>query len=319
MKVQSFPFPIGVQLFNRPEYAEKVLTSLRDQNFSVDQSKVFVYIDGFKGSIHDAEGRVDNTREVEDLARSIFPRAIVARFDHNLGIADLHNHLQEKAYSNGQEWAVFIEEDLILEKGLLRELSDLIGIVDGSEEVVRVACSQILPSLSHLPRGHDGFYPGRGTQAFAERRSFFTSKQKMVCNFIDLIKPKLGSRDQFKDNQAAAVMATYGHVLPYLQHDSLIESIVFQQKKLHVVTRPTLVTDIGVNGIHNYTTPLVSNVKPHNMNKPLFESRLRSFHNELPSIRTELNDYMLSILRELFDSYHLTRSRIAMLKRILER
>lgn len=319
MKDQSFPFPIGIQLFNRPEYAEKVLTSLRDQNFSVDQSKVFVYIDGFQGSIYDSEGNVDNTREVEDLARSIFPRAKVVRFDHNLGIADLHNRLQEKAYSNGQEWAVFFEEDLILEKGYLRELSDLIEIVDGSEEVVRVACSQILPNLSHLPRGHDGFYPGRGTQAFAERRIFFTSKQKMMCNFIDLIKPKLGSRDQFKDNQVAAVMATYGHVLPYLQHDSLIESIVFQQKKLHVVTRPTLVTDIGVNGIHNYTTPMVSKENPDDMNKPLFESRLRSFHNEIPAIRRELNDYMLSIFLELFDSYRISKSRIAMLKKILER
>jgi hypothetical protein len=317
--LQAFSFPIGVQLFNRPEYAEKILVSLSNQSVSIDQSRLFIYIDGFRGSIYASEERVDKTAEVEAVAKSIFPNAIIVRFEVNVGIADLHNRLQERAFSNGDEWAAFFEEDLVLDEFYLEALAELMNIVDGSEEVVRVACFQILPSLYHLPRGYDGFYPGRGTQAFAERRSFFIDKQEMVCKFIELIKMNLGSRDQFKDNQAAVMMATHGHFLPYFQHDSLIESLVFQTRKLHVVTRPGLARDIGSNGIHNYITPVLANPDSKIMGSQSIDARMKSFQNDLPAIRVESNEYMQSILRDLFDSFHLSKSRRAMLRRILGR
>ncbi len=317
--LQTFSFPIGIQLFNRPEYAERILISLHNQSISIDQSRLFIYIDGFRGSIYASEGRVDRTREVEALAKSVFPNSVIVRFEVNLGIAELHNRLQERAFSHGDEWAAFFEEDLVLDKFYLKELFDLINVIDGTDEVVRVACFQILPSLYHLPRGYDGFYPGRGTQAFAERRSFFIEKQEIIHLFIELIRKNLGKRAQFKDNHVAAIMAMHGHFLPYLQHDSLIESFIFQKRKLHVVTKPSLVKDIGISGIHNYITPVLSNPEPQRINSESTDARKQSFQNELPAIRAESELHMQSILQELFDSFYLSKSRRAMLKRILGR
>jgi hypothetical protein len=319
MKAQTFSFPIGVQLFNRPEYAEKFLTSLSNQSVSIDQERLHIFIDGFQGSIYASSGLIDKTREVEVLAKSIFPMANIFRFKDNCGIADLHNRLQERTFAQGDQWATFFEEDLILESNYLQELSDLINIVNETEEVVRVACFQILPSLYHLPRGYEGFYPGRGTQAFAERRSFFLDKQNSVRKFIETIKPNLGTRAQFKDIQASAIMATHGYFLPYLQHDSLVESILFNEKKLHVVTRPGLATDIGTAGIHNYTTPLLPDQKADQVHSQVSSMREQNFRHELPEIRAEVNAYMQALFCEVFDSFHLSKSRRAMLNRILGR
>ena len=319
MEDKVFPFPVGVQLFNRPEYAEKVLTSLRWQTLPVDQSRLFIYIDGFKGSIYESRLSVDRTREVEDLATEIFPAATVLRLEENCGIADLHNRLQNRVFAINYPWAAFFEEDLILDKSYLEELSDLIEIVDGSEEVVKVACFQVISRLSHLPRGYDGFYPGYGTQAFAERRSFFVSKQEIVLTFIDLVKNNLGSQGQFKDSYAAANMATHGHILPYFQHDSLIESILLLERKLHVVTKPNLVEDIGGSGIHDYTTTPLSVGRSRLFTSASLSMRKQKFQNELPIIRVDAREYMMSFFMEVFDSFHLSKSRRKMLKEIFRR
>jgi GT2 family glycosyltransferase len=314
-----FSFPVGVQLFNRPEYAEKFLTSLRQQSLPVDQSRLFIFIDGFKGSIYESRGTVDKTWEVEYLAKELFPNATILRLEENCGIADLHNRLQTRVFANNNPWAAFFEEDLILDKRYLEELSDLIEIVDGSEEVVKVACFQIISRFSHLPRGYNGFYPGYGTQAFAERRSFFVSKQEIVLTFIDLVKKNLGSQSQFKDSYAAAIMATHGHILPYFQHDSLIESILLLERKLHVVTKPNLVEDIGGSGIHDYTTIQTSVDRSQLFTSDSLAIRKQRFQNELPIIRVDARGYMTTLFMEVFDSFHLSKSRRAMLKEIFRR
>ena len=105
-----FSFPVGVQLFNRPEYAEKVLISLSEQSLALDPNRLFIFIDGFKGSIYESRGSIDKTQEVEDLAKAIFPSATVLRFEENCGIADLHNRLQERVFASNDPWAAFFEE-----------------------------------------------------------------------------------------------------------------------------------------------------------------------------------------------------------------
>jgi len=312
-----FAYPVGVQLFNRPEYAEMVLRSLKGQSFPIDQARLYIYIDGFKGSIYETKGALDKTKQVEELAREIFPGANVVRFENNCGIADLHNKLQEATFARDDLWAAFFEEDLILDPNYLKELSELIEIVDDSEAVVKVACFQILPELAHLPRGYDGFYPGRGTQAFAERKSFFLSKQDLVKTFIELVSQDLGSFSQFNNSRFGAKLALLGHFLPYLQHDSLIESFLYSQGKIHVVTKPNLVTDIGIAGIHNYITPPVIQEEPNEIGNASFAFRKELFASQITDIFKETTKNRSDFYEELFESFQVTRSRKAMLRRII--
>jgi hypothetical protein len=312
-----FTYPVGVQLFNRPEYAEKVLLSLREQTLPLNQNLLYVYIDGFKGSIYESRGSIDKTQEVEDLARTIFPQSTVRRFQENCGIADLHNKLQEEAFSGDHPWAAFFEEDLILDKSYLQELSDLIEIVDDTEKVAKVACFQILPSMIHLPRGYDGFYPGHGTQAFAERKSFFQIKQPAVKEFIELVAQDLNQENQFVNSHIAAQLAATGHFLTYVQHDSLNEDIMHSQGKVHVVSKPNLCTDIGMKGVHSYVTKLPQiPFNTQNSIKNLSE-RKQLFVNQLNQLSIEAKDYRVSQFKDLFDGFYISRSRKAMLKRVI--
>jgi hypothetical protein len=89
-----FKYPIGVQLFNRPRYARRVLESIRNQSLDFDERSLTIYIDGFEDSIYHRKKAKNFTNEVESIALEIFPDAEIKRFNINCGIADLHNRLQ---------------------------------------------------------------------------------------------------------------------------------------------------------------------------------------------------------------------------------
>jgi hypothetical protein len=317
MSKKVFEYPIGIQLFNRPEYARDMLNSFKAQTCQLDQSRVFIYIDGFQGSIYERNGLEDRTADVELVAREIFPEAKIVTFSQNCGIAELHNKLQSDTFANFTSWAAFFEEDVILKPSHLEELSKLIAIVQDTQYVVKVSCFQILPSLRNLPRGYDGFYPGRGTQAFAERRTFFIDKQKVLRLFLDLIKSRTISF-QFKDPEMSAKLALHGLFLPYLQHDSLVEAILSRDGLLHITSMPDLAKDIGSKGVHSYvTSPLDPDLLSNNIFRT-FEERVVEFHHSLSEIQRESEEFALSRYIAIFEAFHVSLSRKLLLKKFIQ-
>jgi len=312
-----FNFPVGIQLFNRPDYARQMLESMQKQTLPVDTNKLYIFIDGFNGSIYENNGATDLTQQVELISRQIFPNAKVVRQTKNLGIANLRNQLQSAAFSGSDSWAAFFEEDLVLDPTYLQELSDLISIVDPYDEVSKVACFQIIQSLSSLSRGFEGFYPVRGTQAVAERRSFYIFKQPAIKKFIELIEKDLGNYGQFKNSEIASSMASFGYFLTYFQHDSLEEQIIHSEGKLHVVSKPNLAVDIGIEGIHSYiTNPIFVQSQPK---IETLEIRKQNFKNQLPEVLNESLAHNREYFAEILDGYHISKSRKKMLKKIFKR
>jgi hypothetical protein len=175
-----FEHPIGIQLFNRPEYVIELVHSLHHQSVKINQENLFFFIDGFQHSVYESMGQEDKTEEVKRIINEVFPSANVYKQRLNLGIARLHNLMQEKVFLSGSPWGVFFEEDIVLHPDYLKQIALMIEMVDDNHEVAKLSCFQVIPSLLHLPRGLDGYYPGRGTQAFAERRSFFEKKQLRI-------------------------------------------------------------------------------------------------------------------------------------------
>jgi hypothetical protein len=313
-----FPYPVGVQLFNRPDYAKQILSSLSQQTNSIDVNNLYIYIDGFSGSLYQSRGEIDSTNLVEKIAKEYFPNAHILRFHDNLGIAELHHMLQQAVFSGNFSWAAFFEEDIVLEPNYLEEIVQLIDIVNDTESVSKVSCFQILPCVASLPRGYHGFYPGHGTKAFAERKSFFMSKQEIVDTFNSLAKEYVGIRNQFRNSKNSSVIALRGYVLPYFQHDSLIESFLHREGKLHVVTRPNLAFDIGVEGIHGDTVPkLYLNEEPL---KDVRNVQIRKmiFQNEIGFIQIEAEEHLRNKFESLFESFHISKSRKRLMKRIFQ-
>jgi hypothetical protein len=324
-----FTFPVGVQLFNRPEYAQKVLTSLSQQTLPVDPNRLFIYIDGFKGSIYETRGSLDKTREIEELAKAIFPAATVLRFEENCGIADLHNRLQERVFASNDPWAAFFEEDLILDKTYLQELSDLIEIVDETEEVVKVACFQIISSLYRLPRGYDGFYPGCGTKAFAERSSFYLEKAPMLQYFVELQQRKdlpevKASKKVFfsRDSQRLALLANakgVGTLQSFFNKDAAVDVFLQSRGYLHVVTKPAMAKDIGEEGVHHSVHTDLGFSSRENSSPEQLCDRKSKFQLEFKNIKNETNDELISVYKNILDGYFISLSGRAMLKETSKR
>jgi len=312
-----FKFPVGVQLFNRPEYAQRVLNSLSLQTKSVNQEEMYIFIDGFRGSIYESRRQLDCTSLVEEIAKSFFPHATIKKFNENRGIAELHNLLQGEVFSNAGDWAAFFEEDIVLEASYLEELEELINITDSHDRVVKVGCFQILDSLSHLPRGYHGFYPGTGTKAFAERKIFFDEKQPIVSKYIDLVKDQIHSVEVYVNSYKGAQLAAEGHLLSYLQKDSLVESFLHFNKKLHVVTRPGLATDIGIHGIHDYTTPDLKSDSQMRRYSGDIEKRKIEFEKSISEVINESIQHIVANYQEILDGFYTSRSRKAMIKKII--
>jgi hypothetical protein len=183
--------------------------------------------------------------------------------------------------------------------------------------VSKVACFQIIESLSSLPRGLEGFYPGRGTQAVAERKSFYKLKQPAFRKFIELLENDLGNYDQFKNSEIAASMAGFGYFLTYFQHDSLEEQIIQSEGKLHVVSKPNLASDIGFEGIHGYVT---NSLFIKNQSKiETLEKRKVNFQNQILDITKESLAHNHEYFKDIFSGYHISKSRKLMLKKIFKK
>jgi len=311
-----FNYPVGVQLFNRPEYAKRLLTSLKEQNLEIHEKELFIYIDGFPGSIYESRKSANHVSRVEMIAREIFPLANIRLFPHNRGIAELHNLMQFEVFSVADEWGVFFEEDIVLDPAHLQELSQLIEICDSQKEVAKVSCFQILEELAHLPRGYNGFYPGTGTKAFAERKSFFLERQVIMSRYIEIVKDELRSQGQFVNSRKGALLGAEGYLLSYFQKDSLIESFLHFNQKLHVATKPNLATDIGIDGVHNFVTPAVKVDAKLEKYSASLEQRKREFALSLIEIRKESIEHIVGNYQTILDGFYTSRSRIAMVKKI---
>jgi hypothetical protein len=230
-------------------------------------------------------------------------------------MANLRNQLQSAAFSGSDTWAAFFEEDIVLDMSYLQELSDLITIAGPHPMVSKVSCFQIQDASRKLIRGINGFYPGKGTQAIAERKTFFLAKQAIMNTYISLISNDLGKYSQFKDLDKAAVMANQGLLMTYLQHDSLEEQLLNSMGQVHVVTKPNLATDIGIEGVHNYTTSPIL-FTGQSMNESIVEKR-RHFEIQLDLVLKESVENNIRYFKEILFAYHLTRSRKLLLKQLV--
>jgi hypothetical protein len=69
---EKFPYPIGILLFNSPDYSEIVLRSLSVQDIKVDPSRVVITVDGYFNSKDEAVGKNNQVDQVVKLLKNTF-------------------------------------------------------------------------------------------------------------------------------------------------------------------------------------------------------------------------------------------------------
>jgi len=249
-------WPIGVRLFNRPEYAQQLIASLKRQTLEIHDHQLHCIIDGYSGSLDEQRGRPNKTAQVAALIRETFPEADIELCAKNLGIAETTYKLQTKVFSRVEaHWAIFLEEDIVLDPQYLEALHHMIDLSEGVEEVVKVAASQVNLSYLSLPPKPDRrhFYLGQGTQAFAERRSFFDRRKHLTEIYLKEISGR-----QYSDRDESEVFATlaeYGVFTTMGNNDVVHHRITMAQKALHIVTPQRLLIDVGVAGETSFAYP----------------------------------------------------------------
>lgn len=251
-------WPIGIRLFNRPDYAERLIASLQQQTLAIDPQSLHFIIDGYTGSLDEQRGRPDFTSQVASLIHASFPGAQIQQCKSNIGIAQTAYRIQTDVFGqDNAQWAIFLEEDVVLEPEYLEALHHMIELADDIPEVVKVAANQVnLNYLKHAPQAdRRNFYLGQGTQAFAERREFFHTRKHLTEIYLGVIA---GSQYSERDeSEVFATLAEHGVFTIMGNNDVVHDRITMALKGLHVVSAQKLLTDIGVAGETSFAYPTI--------------------------------------------------------------
>ena len=87
--MQTFPYPVGLVVFNRPTYHQALLESLTRQSLPMNMALVVAHLDSYEGSRDQSVRRADFTRTTSEFIGQYLdlPESQVIRAQHNRGVA----------------------------------------------------------------------------------------------------------------------------------------------------------------------------------------------------------------------------------------
>lgn len=191
---ETFPYPIGILLFNSPEYSEIVLRSLSSQDIKVDPSRVVIAVDGYINSKDEAVGRNNQVDQVIKIAEKYFPNSKIVHNKHNQGIARQFQFLENELFNfPNSEWALFLEHDFELFPNYLRGIDTFVKVANQFDEVVQVDCTG--GSAIAASRGTNSVYPAGHHWAYALKKSHHLERNFILSEYIDSISTSYYLRD----------------------------------------------------------------------------------------------------------------------------
>lgn len=305
-------WPIGVRLFNRPECAQKLLQSLKQQTLEISPQSIFFIVDGYAGSLDEQRGKPDQTGHVGDLIRSAFPGAYIEQCSKNIGIGQTAFALQAKVFAEQDaQWAIFLEEDIVLAPEYLQALHHMIDLADDFPEVVKVAANQTNLNYINLPPKSDrqNFYLGQGTKAFAERRSYFSERKHLTEIYLRTIAGR-----QYSDRDESEVFATlaeHGIFTIMGNNDVVHDRIAAAMKKLHIASPKSLLQDVGTEGETNFVLPEIR--VPGWDTANVFQTTHEDLLQALPHLQAEAQTFEYKFFKDFWSGYMVSKSgRLAM-------
>jgi hypothetical protein len=316
--MDKFHPPIGVQLFNRLETANTLLNALKIQDIDLDEESIYFVIDGYKGSKNERDLIPDCTDKIAELVGEKFPASTIVKIDRNLGIGRTHHILQALVYESNSmaKWAIFLEEDSIPEPGYLRFMSEFVEILQPYESIVKGSTSQYLNYRETAGISQYSLYAGRGTKAFAERAEWFWERKIPYENALAiLIDKSVTEIDKY------VRLAKMGYMMENLQKDDLLDRMVVNARKIHLVLPNRLITDIGSDGESGF----VEATNFDKLNSDTFkalETLSLALEEKLPEIYVQHDQYLTRNLALIFEYFLLFKNsspkRIRLVARILD-
>ena len=299
--------PIGIRLFNRPECAEPLLKSLASQSLDVTGRRISCTIDGYQGSLDQLRGKPDRTDEVANVVKKYFPDAHIHRYEKNVGLAVCAFDLAHDVFDNtDKEWAIFLEEDIVLKPDFVKAIEHLVNLADDHSEVVKVATHQVRLAYAQIPAAptRKNFYLGQGTRAIAERKSFFESRLPLTEKYLEII-----SGSQYSDRDESDVfsrLAQFGIFTLMGNNDEVQDRITIYLGGLHITTPQSFVLDESVGGETSFRYPDIA--LPDSQSAEILATTQEDFAEALPSIKKELSAFEYRFFKQFWGGYMTSKS-----------
>ena len=198
--METFEYPLGVLLFNRPHLAKHVLKSLKNSRLPLDEKRIVFHIDGFYGSKNEENFETDLTRKTKRLVESYFPSAHVIKQDSNVGIARAFYNVMDYIFANfDSQFAVFQEEDVFLRPDYFHNMSIFLDAISKLDKVGAVSVNDV----DHYQTiRNELICPTFGTREFAIRRDVFVQNRKIYGVYLESLGDHYRKKDLVKVNQA---------------------------------------------------------------------------------------------------------------------
>ena len=244
---ETFPYPIGILLFNSPEYSEIVLRSLSSQDIKVDPLRVVIAVDGYINSKSEALERNNQVDQVIKIAEKYFPNSRIVHNKDNQGIAKQFHFLENELFNfPNSEWALFLEHDFELFPNYLRGIDTFVKVANQFDEVVQVDCTG--GSAVALSRGSNSVYPAGHHWAYALKKSHHIERHFILSEYVDSISTSnYFWRDWQKINNA---LQRHGVYPLGSEHDHVKEAIRYTMGKLALTSGLRMGRHIGAEGEH---------------------------------------------------------------------
>jgi len=234
-------------LFNRFEYAQRVLVSISAQTLPVDQSKLYISIDGYAGSKAEVQGKPDNTRAIEELARTTFPNATIRRMEKNTFPESLR-FLEDSLLASHPDatWFGFFEEDYVLSPDYLAITAQMSAAAEPIDDIAIVAATG--ETLDPDKRDVEGIFPIGHLWAYLVRVAHVRERR----DDLQLFRQQMSGKPYWdRDKSALAlVMASRGVFPVGVANDHQRLGLVFKFNRIGVTTGLSYGEYIGAEGEH---------------------------------------------------------------------
>ena len=295
-------WPVGIRLFNRPEYAREFFESLQNQSVSIDPTRTICFIDGYPKSSDYFQKVPDRTAEVAELVAHYMPKARLIRAERNVGLAKALFTLQQEVFTlENSDWAIFLEDDLVLDDSYIEVLDHLIELAPVSEKIVKVAACQFHMGYQDLPPAAErrNFFIGQGTQAFAEKKTYFQERTAVTETYLKALE---GSSYLHKNReQVFAALAARGIFNVMGNNDGALDQMIGLFNKLHVVAGKQLLVDIGIQGETSFRYPDI--VVPHADDTQPLSTTTTDLAQALPHLEAEYASLQRQYFADMWQVY----------------
>ena len=295
---ETFPYPIGILLFNSPDYSEIVLRSLSSQDIKVDPSRVVIAVDGYSNSKDEVDGKYNQIDQVIKIAKKFFPDSRIIHNRINQGIARQFQFLENELFNlPNSEWALFLEHDFELFPNYLRGIDTLVKATNQFDEIVQVDCT----GDTHIPlsRGFNSVYPPKHHWAFALKKSHYLERDFIVSEYIDSLPTSFYLHDWQKVNNTLQQYSVYplGSTQDYVWW-----AIRNKMGKLAVTSGLHMGRYVGAEGAH-FTPEIFAKLGYENWD-PYRESEFQIDFQEVEKILAVLkHEELLSVHQETCSMY----------------